>query len=153
RDQVVRRVPLIYRQGDDYVPTLATESLRVAQGASTYILKASNASGETAFGQVTGLNHIKVGDFEIPTDPDGGVWLRFRPSNSAIYIPAWQVLAGQNDPDEVAGRIILVGTSAPGLGDIRATPLDAAIPGVEIHAQALEHILAGRSLTRPDFAR
>jgi adenylate cyclase len=152
RDQVVRRVPLIYRVGDDYVPTLVTEALRVAQGASTYILKASNANGETAFGQVTGLNHIRVGDVEIPTDADGGIWVRYRPSNPAAYIPAWKVLAGDNDANQVSGRIILIGTSAPGLIDLRATPLDAAIPGVEIHAQAIEHILAGRSLTRPDYA-
>ena len=152
RDQVIRRIPLLYREGDDFVPTLVTETLRVAQGAGTYILKASNSSGETAFGQSTGLNHIKVGDLEIPTDADGGIWLRFRPSNPAAYIPAWKVLAGENNPDEVAGRIILIGTSAPGLIDLRATPLDAAIPGVEIHAQAIEHILAQRSLTRPDYA-
>ena len=61
RDQVVRRIPLIYRVGDQYVPTLTTEALRVAQQAGTYVLKGSNASGETAFGQQTGLNHIRVG--------------------------------------------------------------------------------------------
>ena len=152
RDQVIRRVPLLYRVGEDYVPTLAVEALRVAQGAGSYILKASNASGEFAFGQATGLNHIKVGNVEIPTDPDGGIWLQFRPSNPAAFIPAWKVLAGTNDASDVAGRIILVGTSAPGLIDLRATPLDASIPGVEIHAEALEHILSGRSLTRPDYA-
>lgn len=152
RDQVVRRVPLVYRQGETWVPTLVTESLRVAQGATTYILKASNASGETAFGEVTGLNHIKVGDIEVPTDADGGIWLHFRPSNPASYIPAWKVLAGENDPAEVAGKILLVGTSAPGLIDLRATPLDPSIPGVEIHAEAIEHILSGETLTRPDYA-
>ena len=52
----------------------------------------------------------------------------------------------------MAGVIILVGTSAPGLNDLRATPLDAALPGVEIHAQAIEHVLSGRSLSRPDYA-
>ena len=152
RDQVVRRVPLVYRLKDTPVPTLVMEALRVAQGASTYVLKASNASGETAFGEVTGLNHIKVGDIEIPTDADGGIWLQFRPSNPAAYIPAWKVLDGTNNPDEVAGRIILIGTSAPGLIDLRATPLDPSIPGVEIHAEAIEHILSGRTLTRPDYA-
>src|SRR5690606_5251869 len=68
RDQVVRRLPLVYRIGDQYVPTLLTEALRVAQNAGTYVLKASNASGQEAFGQETGLNHIKVGAIEIPTD-------------------------------------------------------------------------------------
>jgi adenylate cyclase len=153
RDQVIRRIPLIYRIGTTFIPTLVTESLRVAQGAGTYVLKASNASGETAFGEETGLNHIRVGDVEIPTDSDGGIWLKFRPSNPGAYIPAWKVLAGENDPSEVAGRIMLIGTSAPGLIDLRATPLDSTIAGVEVHAQAIEHILSGRSLTRPDYAQ
>jgi adenylate cyclase len=155
RDQVIRRIPLLYRVGNDFMPTLTTEALRVAQAAGTYVLKASNASGETAFGAQTGLNHVRVGDFEIPTDADGGIWLHFRPYNHATYIPAWKVLAGQNDPDEINGRIILVGASAPALLDLRATPLDAAVPGVEIHAQAIEQIVsgaaAGRALSRPDY--
>jgi adenylate cyclase len=152
RDQIVRRAQLLYRVGDQLVPSFAAEILRVAQGASTYVLKAANASGETAFGSNTGLNHLKIGDFEIPTDADGGIVLKFRPHIAAAYIPAWKILFGEVSPEEVAGRIILVGTSAPGLLDLRATPLDAAIPGVEIHAQLLEHILAGRSLVRPDYA-
>ena len=153
---MVRRIPLIYRVGDQYVPTLTTEALRVAFQAGSYVLKGSNASGETAFGQQTGLNHIRVGEIEIPTDADGGIWLHFRPHEARAYIPAWKVLAGQVNPDEIAGRIMLVGTSAPGLIDLRATPLDAAIPGVEIHAQAIEQILlgsqGGASLSRPDYA-
>ncbi len=156
RDQVVRRIPLIYRVGNQYVPTLTTEALRVAQSAGTYVLKGSNASGETAFGQQTGLNHIRVGAIEIPTDADGGIWLHFRPHDPRAYVPAWKVLAGEVDPEVFAGRIVLIGTSAPGLIDLRATPLDAAIPGVEIHAQAIEQILqgaqTGTSLSRPDYA-
>jgi adenylate cyclase len=62
------------------------------------------------------------------------------------------VLAGENDASEVAGKIILVGTSAPGLMDLRATPIDSSIPGFEVHAQALEHILRGGTITRPDYA-
>jgi adenylate cyclase len=152
RDQVVRRVPLLYRVGGELVPSFAAELLRVAQGASTYVLKAANASGETAFGRNTGLNHLKIGDLEIPTDADGGIFIRFRPSNPAAYIPFWKVLSGEVSREEVDGRIVLVGTSAPGLLDLRATPLDSAMPGVEVHAQVLEHILAGRSLVRPDYA-
>ena len=68
RDQIVRRVALMYRLDQAFVPSLAAEALRVAQGASTYVLKASNASGETAFGQSTGLNHIGIGDTIVPTD-------------------------------------------------------------------------------------
>ena len=59
RDQIVRRVPLLYRIGKEPVPALSAELLRVGQGAGTYILKAANASGETGFGRNTGLNHLK----------------------------------------------------------------------------------------------
>jgi adenylate cyclase len=152
RDQVVRKVPLVLRVGNQYVPTLPMEALRVAYGAGTYVLKGSNASGEPAFGAERGLNHVRVGATEIATDSDGSFWLKFRHSNLQTNIPAWKVLAGENDPNEIGGMIVLVGTSAPGLLDLRATPLDASIPGYEVHAQVLEHVLSGRTLTRPDFA-
>jgi adenylate cyclase len=152
RDQIVRRVALMFRLNEAFVPSLAAEALRVAQGATTYILKASNASGETAFGQSTGLNHIKIGRIEVPTDAAGGVYLKFRHFDKATYIPAWKVLAGEVSEEEIEGRIILVGTSAPGLLDIRATPIDTSIPGVDIHAQVLEHLLTGEFLQRPDYA-
>ena len=152
RDDVVRRIPLMYRLNNQIVPALAAEALRVAQDASTFVLKASNANGETSFGNPSGLNHVRIGQFEIPTDADGGIWLHFRETRPDAFIPAWKVLQGKLGPDDVAGRIVLVGTSAAGLVDLRATPLNEAVPGVEIHAQVLEHILSNEFLTRPDYA-
>src|SRR6516165_568107 len=152
RDQIVRRVALLFRLNENFVPSLGAEALRVAQGASSFVLKASNASGETAFGQSTGLNHIKIGEIEIPTDDAGGVYLKFRHFDKSTYIPAWKVLAGEVPQEEIEGRIILIGTSAPGLLDLRATPIDAAVPGIDIHAQVIEHLLTGHFLERPDYA-
>ena len=77
RDQVLRRVPLVLRTPDGFVPSLAAEALRVAQGASSYVLRGSNASRQSAFGTATGLNAIKIGAFEIPTDPEGAVVVRY----------------------------------------------------------------------------
>jgi adenylate cyclase len=152
RDQIVRRVALMFRLGENFVPALSAEALRVAQGANTYLLKASNASGETAFGQSTGLNHIRIGDVEIPTDEGGGIYLKFRHFDKAAYIPAWKVLAGEVPDEDIEGRMMLVGTSAPGLLDLRATPVDAQVPGIDIHAQVIETLLTGRFLERPDYA-
>ena len=152
RDQIVRRVALMFRLGEIFVPAFSTEALRVAQGATTYLLKASNASGETAFGQSTGLNHIRIGDVVVPTDAGGGIYLKFRHFDKAAYIPAWKVLAGEVSQEDIEGRIMLVGTSAPGLLDLRATPVDAAVPGIDIHAQVIETLLTGRFLERPDYA-
>ena len=123
RDQIVSLIALVIRLNSELVPSLTAEALRIAQGASTYVIKAANASGETAFGQSTGLNHIRIGSVEIPTDGAGGVYLKFRHFDKSQYLPAWKVLAGEIPPDEVNGRIILVGTSASGLLDVRAPRL------------------------------
>jgi adenylate cyclase len=69
------------------------------------------------------------------------------------YVPAWQVLEGSLNPQLVAGHIVFVGTSAEGLKDLRATPTNPAMPGVQLHAEATEQILAGHFLLRPDWAR
>jgi len=96
RDGVVRQVPLFFRLGDRIVPSLAAEALRVAQGASTYVLKSSNASGETAFGQSTGLNHVRIGNIEVATDATGALTLKFRQSNPSAFIPAWNSWPGRS---------------------------------------------------------
>lgn len=152
RDQVVRRVPLLVRSGEAIVPSLAMESLRLAQGASSYVLRGSNASGTSAFGRQTGLNAVKVGDIEVATGDDGSIRPRYTHATGQRYISAADLLAGHVAPDAVAGRVILIGTPVVGLGDVRATPLDAAVPGVEVQAEVLEQLLSGQLLSRPDWA-
>jgi adenylate cyclase len=152
RDQVIRRVPLLALQGEAIAPSLALESLRVAQGASTYIVRSSNAHGATAFGQHTGVNEVRVGDFGVPTDAGSDVWIHFRHGDADRYISAAAILRGEVGPEQLAGKIVLIGATAPGLMDLRATPLDAAIPGVEVHQQILEQMVSGHFLRRPDFA-
>jgi len=151
-DLIVRRVPMVLRLGDRLYPSLVAEALRVAQGARTYVIKSSGASGVTAFGEKTGIDAIGIGQMKVRTDANGRVMLHYTESMPERYIPAWQVLADGFDPDLVAGQIIFIGTSAAGLQDLRATPLQRAIPGVEIHAQMIEQILAGEFLERPAFA-
>jgi adenylate cyclase len=151
-DQVLRRVPVVLALHDQLYPSLAAEALRVAQGAATNVVKSSGASAVPAFGEHTGVSVVRIGDLEIPTDREGRMWLHFSKHDRARFIPAWTVLDDDFSPETVAGQIVFVGTSAAGLHDIRATPLDAAIPGVEIHAQAIEQILAGDFLKRPAFA-
>ena len=151
-DQIVRHLPLVIRVGDRLYPSLAAEAIRVGQGASGYLIKASGASGEEAFGAKTGITHVRIGSAIVPTDANGQMWLRFSHSDQRRFIPVWSLLEGRVAREEIDGRIILIGTSAPGLFDLRATPLDAAVPGVEIHAQAIEQILLADHLRRPDFA-
>ncbi len=142
RDQVIRRVPLLFSQSDAVVPSLVLEALRVSQGASTYMVRSTPS----------GVNEVRIGDYVIPTDARSSIWIHFRPSERNRYVPAWRVLSGDAAASAINGKIVLIGASASGLMDLRATPLDASIPGVEVHQQALEQILSGRFLTRPDFA-
>lgn len=150
RDLVVRRAPTLTLINGAPVPGLAMEALRVAQQATTFIVKSSNASGETAFGAKTGVISVKVGEFEIPTEPDGAVRVHYAGTQAERRISAWKILA-EPAPDILRGAIVFVGSGAAGM-DIRATPLDAVIPGIDVHAELTEHILGGARLARPDYA-
>ncbi len=152
RDGVVRRIPLLLRLGETIYPTLVAEALRVAQGASTYIIKSSGASGTAAFGANTGLSQVKIGNIEIPTDANGGVWLHYTGPVPERRIPAWRLFDGTAPAAAIAGHIVLIGSSATALMDLRATPLAEVTPGVELHAQALEQILLQDWLVLPDWA-
>jgi len=152
RDQVIRRVPLLISVAGTLYPSLPLETLRVALQQSTVFVRSSGGSGILSFGQRTGVDSVRVGAVDLPTDADGELWLRFSRSEARRYISAHRVLDGSFDRQAIAGRDVLIGTSAVGLLDLRATPLSAAVPGVEIHAQALEQMLSGDYLSRPAFA-
>ena len=157
RDLVLRKVPTVFalqRGGDEapLVPALAIEALRVAQGASTIIVKSSNASGEEAFGAATGVVALRIGAIELPTDRDGAVRVRYAGEQPGRRIPAWRALAGEVPASEIEGRILFVGASAAALADLRSTPLQGAAAGVDVHAELVEHALSGARLARPDYA-
>jgi adenylate cyclase len=152
-DFIIRRVPLVERLGQQLYPTLSSEALRVAQGAHTLLIKSTGASREYGSGNQVGIVGIKIGDISVPTDASGQMLMHYTAPAPQRYIPAWQVLARNFDPALVRGRIVLIGTSATGLRDIRPSPINAVMPGVEADAQALEQILLGHFLQRPDWAR
>jgi adenylate cyclase len=151
-DQVVRHVPLLVTLAGELHPSLSLEALRTGLGQSTVFVRASGGSGVSAFGQETGIDTVRVGETVLPTSGDGQLWLNFAPPDRKRYIPAYTILDGTFDPREVAGRTILIGASATGLLDLRATPLSPAVPGVEIHAEAIEQMLSGEHLVRPALA-
>lgn len=151
-DQVVRRVPLLISIGGTLYPSLAAEQVRLAEKTSTLFIRSSGGSGVSAFGQHTGLDSIRIGSKILHSDGDGQMWLHFAPFDRSGYVSAQDLLAGRTDMSALAGRHIVIGSSATGLLDLRATPLDASVPGVEIHAQALAQMLEGGGLVRPAWA-
>lgn len=142
RDDTIRRVPAVVRVAGNLHPTLVLEMLRVAAGARQYAIRSvPNVEG-------AGIQGVAVEGFEIPTDRRGRLWVRFARHDRSIYLPAKDVLTGSFDRARVDGKFVLVGTSALGLKDLRTTPVEAVIPGVEIHAQLLKSILLNEHLTR-----
>ena len=142
RDNIIRRVPALVSVGKTVQPTLALEMLRVATGQTTYVVKTDQA----------GIAAIGIGENRVRTDDRGRIWVHYAAARPDLYVSAADVLSGKLDKSLIAGHLVLIGTSAVGLRDLRATPLRRATPGVEIHAQVLETILSGSLLERPNFA-
>jgi adenylate cyclase len=142
----VRRLPMLWTNGEAIFPTLSLEALRLALGIGTVVVFGDTA----AAGYVEGL---RIGDFTVPTTSNGDLWLYYSRPDPALYVSAKDVLGPDygNLADRIAGHIILIGTSASGLLDIHTTTLGDNVPGVSIHAQAIEQILSGTYLTRPDW--
>ncbi len=145
-DGVVRRVPLAVALAGEPVPSLSAEMLRVAQGLENYIL-------QRADGAAPALEAVRIGPLNLPTNARGEMWIHYTRDQAQRYVPAWQVLEGRVDPALLEGHIVLVGSSAQGLLDLRFNPLGAVMPGVEAHAQALEQALSGHFLNRPGWAQ
>ena len=141
-DGVVRRVPAFVVADGEIYPTLAIELLRIATGGNALAIKTDAA----------GIRSFVVGGVEVPTDRHGRLWIHYAEPRPALYVSAKDLLSGAVGAERIAGKLAMVGTSAAGLYDIKATPLRDRVPGVEIHAQLLEMILSGQGLLRPNYA-
>ena len=150
-DLIVRRVPLLINIGGQVYPTLTLEAFRLGSGAGTVLFRSSGGSA-MAFGTQTGIEMVKVGETVFPTNGHGELWLRFSRAHPKRTVSARDVLSDGFDGSLVSGRHIFIGASAVGLYDLRATPLASSVPGVEIHAQALEQMLSGEHVIRPAYA-
>jgi len=144
-DGVVRRVPMVYSIGKKVYPSLSLEMLRVAFGARTIATKTNQA----------GLVSVVLQGrqkFEIPTDNHGRIWVHFakpdkfdsEENEGRLYISASDIIQGKVSKGKLKGKLLVVGTSAVGLKDIRNTPIYGRLPGVEIHANILENIFAAQ---------
>ena len=150
-DPIVRTMPTFELVNETLVPSFPLELVRVSIGASTYQIKSSNASSEKAFGEATGINHIKLADLVMPTNADGSLWIYPTATKNLNVIPAWKVLQDDFPLESFEGKVTIVGTSASGLLDLRSTALEKNIPGVTIAAQFVQQIYANDFLKRPDW--
>jgi len=142
RDGIVRRVPMMMQAQGATMPSLSFEVLRVATGTDTIFIKSEKA----------GIKSIAVKGFEVPTDRNGQLWVHFARHDPSIYVSAVDVLEGRVAPEMIARKLVLIGTSAVGLLDVKTTPIDPVMPGVEVHAQVLESALTRAVLSQPIYA-
>jgi len=151
---VVRRVPLLLNVAGELYPALSLEALRVALGASTIVVRASDDPDDATADKASTLQSLRVADLQVPVTADGQLWLHFTRPVPERTVSAATVLSQsrEKNADLLAGQVVLVGTSAVGLQDIHATPHKAFESGLSIHAQALEQMLLGWFLARPDWA-
>jgi adenylate cyclase len=153
---IVRRVPMLFRlagqRDEDLLPALSAESVRVAQGASTYLVRWSGAQGLEALGERTGVGSIRVGQLNIDTDAEGRMALYDSGHMPSRFVSAKDVIKRRVPSEKIEGHIVFVGTSAVGLKDLRNTPIQDSVAGVEIHAQLVEQMLTQTFLERPDYA-
>ncbi|HEV2604720.1 MAG TPA: adenylate/guanylate cyclase domain-containing protein, partial [Microvirga sp.] len=151
---IVRRIPLVLTDGTRAYFGLALEALRVAQGASTITVRGTGASGENSGGR-SALVDLKVGDFRVPLTAQGELFLHYDQNRPERYVSARDILdpaKAEEVRPRIEGQIVFVGTSAAGLLDQRVTALGELVPGVSVHAQATEQILAQDFIERPDWA-
>lgn len=135
-DGVIRRVPMLIRHNDKYYESLSLAMVRKMLGGEPVQPVIVSEGGYNR------VEALMIGPMRVPVDDELAAFVPFRgPSYSFRYIPLGDVLAGRVPQAELAGKIALIGTSAPGLGDNRATAADEIMPGVEVHANMIAGIL------------
>jgi adenylate cyclase len=139
---VVRSVPLIIKYDQQIYPSLALEIIRVISDIKKVFINYDE----------NGVSDIQVGDFKIPTDRYGRAIVNFRGGvKNFKYISAVDILNNNFDPKDIEGKIAIVGTSAAGLLDLRATPFESVYPGVEVHANVIDNILTREYIQKPSW--
>lgn len=139
---IIRSVPLVIRYNEQLYPSLALETIRTISNTNKVIINYDNI----------GISDIEVGDFNIPTDQYGRLLVNYRGGEKTFnYYSASDILEGIIEKSKIEGRIALIGTSAAGLLDLRATPFESVYPGVEVHANVIDNILTGDFIVKPSW--
>ncbi|WP_252716898.1 CHASE2 domain-containing protein, partial [Herbaspirillum sp. B65] len=164
-DGLVRAVPLIARYGNQFYESLALATARVAvDGKRIKPVFLTTADGlmesqKYDYGALAGIAvEARPQALFIPVERGLTTLVTYRgaggPNGGAFrYVPAVDVIRGTYPHEKLDGRIMLVGTTVPGLNDLRATPVNSIYPGVEIHANLIASILDDDFKSRPDFAQ
>ena len=148
-DGVFRRVPLVQSYQGYLFSSLALSSAQMYLDGIGIELRVQS-SGSRGGSEYLALENIIMGDYTIPIDENAAVFVPYRGLQGSFpYVPAHKVLSRQINPIALKDKIVLVGTSAPGLLDLRSTPVQNIYPGVEVHANIISGILDNRIKHKP----
>ncbi len=141
-DGVVRRVPMIVEYDGAYYESLSLAVARAVLGMPK--LSPGYATGKDK--NYGGLEWLTLesaqGNLRIPVDAEVSALVSYRGRRGTFrYISASDVLHERTPLADLQNKIVLVGTSAPGLMDMRSTPVGEVYPGVEVHANMISGIL------------
>jgi adenylate cyclase len=149
-DGVVRRVPMIAELDGAYYEALSLAVVRTVLDFP----KVEPGYAPDRFLQrgYSGLEWLQVGPLRIPVDETASALIPYRGHKfSFAYVSLADVVAGRVPPERLNGKIALVGTTAPGLLDLRSTPVDNVFPGVEVHANLIAGILDKEIKLKPPY--
>lgn len=143
-DGVTRRAALVIQCGGRLFPALGLATLAGLLDAPLPIVTVEEF----------GLEKIKLGPVTIPVDELGRAWINFRGGQGTVKsYEAADLLEGKLEPGALKGKAVIIGVTATGLFDVRATPFETTQPGAEIQATVMDNILSGQFLFRPTWAR
>jgi adenylate cyclase len=147
-DGVTRSVPMFMQVGDGFFEAMSLAVLRVYLGNAPIKVETTIVDGG---GRKLGwMRFVHVGDaVRIPLDERMAALVPYRSEGSFRYVSATDVIRGTLGADELKDRIVIVGTSARGLVDVRATPTREDLPGAEIHASLISGALDNAMKSRP----
>jgi adenylate cyclase len=148
-DGIVRRVSLVQRHQDFLYESLALSVTRAFIGSPPVEIVTAKGSEAKEYA----LDGVDVGGIKVPTDEEGAALVPFRGAfRQFTYVSASAVLSRGADRSLLEDRIVLLGFTAPGLMDVRPTPVQKAFPGVELHANLISGMLDDRIKQRPASA-
>ena len=158
-DGVVRSLPLIAEYKGQYYESLALAMFRLLAGTPSVVpgfpKERFLARGYQGLASVD----LKLGNktLAIPVDDRVSTLVPFRgfggpKGGSFRYVSAADLLSKTIPAGELKDKIVLVGTTAPGLQDLRVMPVGEIYPGVEAHANVISGLLDGKILVKPDYA-
>ncbi|HSG43684.1 MAG TPA: adenylate/guanylate cyclase domain-containing protein, partial [Anaerolineales bacterium] len=138
-DGIVRKVPMLVQYKDGYYASLSLAIARqILGGADITPVFAEHKKKLFGSSHYNLMEWLNVGSYQIPIDQYARTLIPYRGAkNSFNYISAVDVLNKNVDRQKLAGTIVLMGTSAPGLLDLRSAPMQTNFPGVEIHANLI----------------